>query len=255
MFGLYSVGDCSSHERRRRAANTTETAEIHHVHHNSKEVPKERKTTKSDNYSLPRQSQHKNPDPQFQHDLEEGYSDPKVLPFGMASKDVAEKFINLTIRSRNESDANLNLKINEENPRGKTIKEHDTGSNSKNNENNSKEKSINTPNINLNLKINRGNLTKTSQIQTDGYLTSKSERNATRFAHTRLDNTPQDDGKPEPELYKGEVKGEKKADVKDAEKAKKKKKKGKPGVRQYFIAAEEIDWDYNPPWSAMGGDR
>lgn len=212
MFVFYSVDDCNDHDRRRRReANKTHTAGVHHANH-------------------------------------------KNLAKNLAIKNLAKKGgTNSTHAARNESDHNPNLKTSDGRSRGRINAKHHANSTWKYKQSNSTHRSINKQRINLDSEIHRGhsNITETTQNQTDAYVTPKPNRN------TRLNDTKaRSEAKPEPELYKAEVKGEKKADVKEAGKGKKKKKKkGEPGIRKYFIAAEEIDWDYNPPWGAMGSDR
>lgn len=270
MFVFYSVDDCNDHDRRRRReANKTHTAGVHHANHNPHaEAPQDQKTTKRGNFSIPRQSQSRNPEleslprqsqsrnpkPESQHGLSEGQdSQPGFLPLRVAIKNLVKKGgTNSTHAARNESDHNPNLKTSYGRSRGRTNAKHHANSTSKYKQSNFTHRSINKQRINLDSKIHRGhsNITETTQNQTDAYVTPKPNRN------TWLNDTKaRSEAKPEPELYKAEVKGEKKADVKEAGKGKKKKKKGEPGIRKYFIAAEEIDWDYNPPWGAMGSDR
>lgn len=55
---------------------------------------------------------------------------------------------------------------------------------------------------------------------------------------------------PKAEAYKAEV-------INPQEKAKEEKKKleEEGPIRKYFIAAEEIEWDYEPPWASMKSGR
>lgn len=257
MFVFYSVDDCNDHDRRRRReANKTHTAGVHHARRNPRaETPQDQKTIKRGNFSIPRQSQSRNPKLESQHGLSEGQdSQPRFLPFRVAIKNLDKKGgTNSTHAARNESDHNPNLKTSDGRSMRRTNAKHHANSTSKYKQSNSTHRSISKQRINLDSKIHGGNsnIRETTQNQTDAYVTPKPNRNTTRLNDTKA----RSEAKPEPELYKAEVKGEKKADVKEAGKGKKKKKKGEPGIRKYFIAAEEIDWDYNPPWGAMGSDR
>nr|KAG5696756.1 hypothetical protein BaRGS_013565 [Batillaria attramentaria] len=62
-------------------------------------------------------------------------------------------------------------------------------------------------------------------------------------------------GKVKPETYKAEVAEKKEGGEGGGEGKKKKKEKAEPGVRKFFIAAEEVDWDFSPPWNSMKDGR